>query len=77
MYLIIGQETEKQARSGAAGEDSGAACAQYAKAHAIFERLREEGKLTAVRMKPSAEAARAVARCRGSLAASASGPATR
>jgi len=75
LYLTIGQQTEKQARFGATGEDSGAACAQYAKAHAIFERLREAGKLTAVRMKPSAEAAGAVARCRGSLAASASGPA--
>ena len=75
LYLTIGQETEKQARSGATGEDSGAACAQYARAHKIFERLREAGKLTAVRMKPSAEATEAVARCRRSAAATASGPA--
>jgi len=45
--------------------------------HALGERLREAGKLTAVRMKPSADAAGAVARCRGSVAASASGPAAR
>jgi eukaryotic-like serine/threonine-protein kinase len=77
LYLIIGQQTEKQARSGATGEGSGAACAHYARAHEIFERLREAGKLTAVRIKPSAEAAGAVARCRGIVASSASGPAAR
>jgi len=72
LYLAIGQETEKmaKARFGASGEGSEAACALYSRAHDIFERMRVAAKLTAVRMKPSAEAAAAVARCRGSLPAS-------
>jgi tetratricopeptide (TPR) repeat protein len=64
LYLVIGQEKEKMARaagSSAAGED----CDFFGRAHEIFERLRIEGKLTAVRMKPSADAAEAVRRCRG------------
>ena len=49
LCLNIGQETEKmaKARSNASGGGSEAACAQYSRAHEIFERLRAAGKLTA------------------------------
>ena len=56
LYLGVGQQKEKVA-------GPGEGCASFARAHEIFERLRVQGKLTAVRMKTSAAAAEAVKRC--------------
>ncbi len=57
LYLAMGQVKDRMG-------EAAAACALYFHSHEIFDRLRVGGKLTEVRLKPSAEAAAAVQRCR-------------
>jgi tetratricopeptide (TPR) repeat protein len=58
LYLNSGHVKEKMG-------DVEAACVFYSRAHEVFERMRVAGKLTQVRLEPSAQAAAAVDRCLG------------
>jgi tetratricopeptide (TPR) repeat protein len=66
VLLVTGQARESLVRASAGAPDSAAACALYSRAAAIYEKLRAAGRLTAMRMANSAEAAAAAARCRSS-----------
>ncbi len=68
LYLNAGQAEEAMANAALPGDRSfEAACASYARSDGMFRKLAAAGKLPGMRAETAAQAAAAMARCRGGL----------